>query len=72
MIDRLPQQRDFLGARVDELSNFVDDVSRRAMHLRAARVGNDAVSAEFVTPARDAHVGLGQIVVRGDRTREIE
>ena len=72
VIDRLPQQRHFAHAGVGQSFDFVDNIPRRTMNLRPARVGNDAVGAEFIAAAGDADVGLRDIVVGGDAARKIE
>ena len=72
MVDRLTEQRDFLRAGVGEHANFIDDILRRAMHLGATRVGDDAIRAEFIAAAGDADIGLRDFVGGGNRAREVE
>src|SRR5205823_5909859 len=61
MVDRLPEQRDLFDASVNELAHFVDDVLRRPMHFRAARVRNNTIGAELVAPAGDPHISLRNV-----------
>src|SRR5207249_2675722 len=72
VIDRLTEERYLARAGIDELAHLIDDVLRRTMHLRAARIGDHAVRAELVAPARDADVRVRKIVSRRDAAREIE
>ena len=62
MVDRLPEQRDFLRPGIHEFANLVDDILRRPMHFGPARVGDDAIGAEFVAAARDADIRLREII----------
>src|SRR3546814_10022842 len=47
-VDVLPEQRDFAHAARNERRRLGDQVGERPADLGAARIGHDAVSAEFV------------------------
>ena len=66
VIDSLPEQRHLARAASGQLADFLNNIPRRAMHFRPARVRHDAICAELVAPARDAHVSLRRPVAGRD------
>ena len=72
MVDRLPEQRDFKHAGVGKALHLINDILRRTMHLRPARVWNHAVRAEFIATPRDANVRLRDVVLRGDAAGKVK
>ncbi len=57
VIDGLSEQRNFNDATVDEPFAFVNDVIWWTVNLSPSSIGNNAIGAEFVTSARDSHIG---------------
>jgi hypothetical protein len=76
VVDGLAEERDFDDACVSEFLAFINDGLRRAMDFSAAGIGHDAIGAELVAAARDAHVCRALTVLGKrigiERAREVE
>ena len=64
MVDGLAEQCYFDDACICEFFAFIDNVVGWPVHFCAAGEGDDAVGAEFVAAARDAHIGGAIVAVR--------
>ena len=64
-VDVLPQQGDFLVARLDKLAALLDDFLGAAALLPAPHIGYDAVGAEVVAAQHHRHPGPGSAVPAG-------
>src|SRR3546814_12385775 len=59
-VDVLAEQRDFLRARIDQRLRLIDDRGERPRNLGAARIGHDAIGAEFVAAFLDGEERTGR------------